>query len=93
MPPCFEKAPDVATAVKWYLEQFVHLGCGGAPIAYTGPAADQLECTVCHRRWPANGPLGAAVEKAGEFIMRSCAAPDATAHPEPPKNGLLFDLE
>jgi hypothetical protein len=58
---------DVESAKRRYLARWVHVGCGGAPVAYSGPAADKLGCTGCKALFPGTGPLGAAVAQVKEF--------------------------
>lgn len=58
---------DVERAKRLYLAQFVHVGCGGAPVAYVGPAGDQLGCTCCPLIVPAAKTLGESLVKARVF--------------------------
>ena len=56
---------DLERAKQLYLAQFVHVGCGGAPLAYVNNG--QLGCTGCAKQWSGAGSLAAAVEATGEF--------------------------
>ena len=58
---------DVERAKRLYLAQFVHVGCGGAPVAYVGRS---LGCTCCELiTTPIDDgtPLGKALVQAKVF--------------------------
>lgn len=49
---------DIDQVKKQYLAQWMHVGCGGQPVAYVG--AGLLGCSLCRMQWtvPLNEPLG-----------------------------------
>jgi hypothetical protein len=55
---------DVERAKRLYLAQFVHVGCGGAPVAYVN---EFIGCTCCRLLIPAGKRLGETLAKSKEF--------------------------
>lgn len=53
---------DSESAKRRYLAQFVHVGCGGAPVAYL---EGKLACTACRKLWPVldKETLGKTIER------------------------------
>lgn len=49
-----------------YLVQWVHVGCGGAPLAYV---EGNLNCSGCKTRWPVpdGEPLGKTMKRVTDF--------------------------
>lgn len=58
---------DVEHAKRLYLAQFVHVGCGGAPVAYVGRTGDQLGCTCCDIQVPTLKTLGETLARNKHF--------------------------
>ena len=51
---------DLEQAIRQYLAQWAHKGCGGQPVTYA--AQKCFACSVCAARWPWTHKLGDAVQ-------------------------------